>query len=180
MAGILFIGVINVRTSLMAELDNILNTLFNYEVQVFLNDSYPASGLQQRAEAVPGVSETASQAFIRGQRIKPDGTEGSAFGIVGVAPSTDFFQPKIISGRWLNEDDRNAMVITSNLAEAMPDVQAGDSITLKIGDKDYTWNVVGIMLMAFDRNGYASFDYVYRSKLFHDEGNYCLFQRKPV
>lgn len=160
MAGILFIGVVNVRTSLMTELDNILNTLFNYEVQVFLNDQYPASGLQQRAESVPGVLETASQTFVRGQRIKPDGTEGSAFGIVGVAPSTDFFQPKITSGRWLLQSDRNAMVITSSLAEDMTDIRAGDSLILKIGEKEYTWKVVGIMLMAFEKTGYASFDYV--------------------
>lgn len=160
MAGILFIGVVNVRTSLMAELDNILNTLFNYEVQVFLNNQYPASGLQQRVEAVPGVLETASQTSVSGQRIKPDGTEGSAFGIVGVSPSTDFLQPEIISGRWLLASDRNAMVITSSLAEDMTDIQAGDSIILKIEEKDYTWKVVGIMLMAFEKNGFASFDYV--------------------
>ncbi len=160
MAGMLFIGVINVRTSLMAELDNILNTLFNYEVQVYLNNQYPASGLEQRAEAVPGVLETASQAFLNAQRIKPDGTEGSGFNIAGVAPDTDFFRPKIISGRWLQANDRNAMVITSSLAKDMPDVQAGDSITLKIGERKYTWKVVGIMLMAFDKNAYASFDYV--------------------
>ncbi len=160
MAGILFISVINVRTSLMAELDNILKTLFNYEVQVYLDNSYPASGLEQRAETVPGVVETESQAILRTQRIKPDGTEGSSFSIIGVYSDTNFFQPKIISGRWLVEGDRDSVVLTSSLAKDMPDVKAGNTITLKIGDKEYNWKVVGIMLMGFDKSGYASFDYV--------------------
>lgn len=160
MAGVLFIGVVNVRTSLMRELDIILDTLFNYEVQVYLNDQYPVSGIEQRTEMVPGVTETAVQTSILGQRIKPDGSEGSTFGIIGVSPDTDFFQPVILSGRWLREDDRSAVVITSSLAQDMSDVRADDSIVIKTRDKERTWKVVGIMLMAFEKNGYASFDYV--------------------
>jgi putative ABC transport system permease protein len=160
LAGTLFIGVVNVRASLMKELDNILDSLFNYEVQIYYNDLYPASGAQQRAESVPGVLETSSLTGLQAQRIKPDGTTGSSFGIIGVSPGGDFIQPQIIEGRWLTGEDRNAVVITSRLAKDMPDVHAGDTIVLKTGEKEHRWEVVGIMLMAFDSNGYASFDYV--------------------
>jgi putative ABC transport system permease protein len=160
LAGTLFIGVVNVRASLMTELGNVLDSLFNYEVQVYYNNLYPASGAQQRAEAVPGVLETSSLTGLRAQRVKPDGTAGSSFGIIGISPGNDFIQPQIIEGRWLTAEDRNAVVITSRLAKDMPDVHAGDTITLKTGDRERNWRVVGIMLMAFDRNGYAGFDYV--------------------
>ncbi|MFC2009843.1 ABC transporter permease [Chloroflexota bacterium] len=160
MAGTLFIGVVNVRTSLMSELDIVLETLFNYEVQVYFNNTYPVTGLQQRAESLPGVVDTSGQAVIRGQRILPDGDEGDSFTIVGVVPGTDFFQPKIISGRWITDGDRNSMVITSRLAEDMPDVHVGDTIPVKIMGKEYIWTVAGVMKMAFNRNAYATFDYV--------------------
>ncbi len=160
MAGMLFIGVVNVRTSLMTELDILLDTLFNYEVQVYLNNTYPASGLEQRAETVPGVVKAESHTSLRTQRIKPDGSESSSFNINGIYPGTDFIQPKMIAGRWIVEGDRDSVVLTSSLAQDMADVHAGDSITLKIGNKEYIWKVVGIMLMSFDKSGYASFDYV--------------------
>jgi putative ABC transport system permease protein len=160
LAGMLFITVVNVRASLMKELDNVLDALFNYEVQVYFNNLYPASGAQHRAETVDGVLETDRQTNIQARRIKTDGSEGSSFNIIGVSPETDFFQPDIIEGRWLENTDRNSIVITSRLKEDMPDVRAGDTIILKTGEREQDWKVVGIMLMSFDRNGYASFDYI--------------------
>jgi putative ABC transport system permease protein len=160
MAGMLFIGVINVRTSLMAELDNILKAEFNYQVQIYLNNNYPASGLKERAETVPGVIESQTMTYLQTQRIKPDGSEGSSFSITGISPNSDFLQPQMIAGRWLTEGDRNSIVLTSKLAQDMPDVQPGSSVILKVDNKQYTWEVVGIMQEAFDKAGYASFDYI--------------------
>jgi len=160
LAGTLFISVVNVRTSLMQELDNVLDTVFNYEVEVYFNDGYLASGVQQRAETIPGVVKTESQVSVRTQRIKPDGTEGNSFGIVGISPDTDFIRPTMIAGSWFNGNDRNAIVLSSRLAETMPDIEAGDTLILKIGEKKYNWKVAGIMLMSLERFAYADFNYL--------------------
>jgi putative ABC transport system permease protein len=160
LAGTLFISVVNVRASLMLELDRVMDSIFNFEVAVNYNGYYPANGAEKRAEAVPGVTEATSQSSISALRVKPDGTESSSFSIVGVRPESDFLKPIILSGRWLAPDDRRTMVISSGLAGDMPDVKAGDTIVLKIGDREQNWKVAGIMLMAFDKYGYASFDYV--------------------
>jgi putative ABC transport system permease protein len=160
LAGTLFISVINVRTSLMTELDNLMETVFNYELQIYFDDSYPTAGVQHRVERMAGVVKTESQTRTAGQRVMPDGTEGADFGIVGISPNSEFVRPRMLSGRWLNESDRDTLVLSSSLAEEMPDVKVGMPLIVKIGEKEYIWKVSGIMLMAFDRVAYADFNYV--------------------
>jgi putative ABC transport system permease protein len=159
-AGALFITVVNVRGSMMAELDNILETWYNYEVALYLDGDYQGQGVERRAENLPGVTEAEGHTGVQVQRIKPDDTKGATFPLAGVPPGSDFIQPDLLSGRWLQEEDRNAIVLGSNLVDDMPDVQVGDEIVLEVGNKEYEWEVVGIMFMPFERLGYADFDYL--------------------
>ncbi|MFC1971949.1 ABC transporter permease [Chloroflexota bacterium] len=160
LAGTLFITVVNVRDSMTAWSDDILDTWFNYEVELFLDGSYQSQGVERRAESMPGVIKAEGRTGLQTQHVKPDGTKGATFPLSGLPPDTDFIQPNILSGRWLREGDRNAVVLSSNLAEDMTDVQVGDEIELEIGNKGYKWDVVGIMYMPFDRLGYADFKYL--------------------
>jgi len=160
LAGALFITVVNVRGSMMTEIDNILEMWFNYEVQLSLDGDYQSQGVERRAERVPGVTEAESRTGVQVQQIKPDGTKGATFPLVGLPPDSDFIQPDLLSGRWLEEKDREAIVLSSNLAEDMPSVQVGDEIVIEIGNKEYDWEVVGIIYMPFERLSYADFNYV--------------------
>jgi len=160
LAGTLFITVVNVRSSLMAEFNNIVETVFNYEVVLTLDGKYKGSGVERRVESVPGVTNAEARTSVSVRRIKPDGTEGANFSIVGLYPDSEFIKAAVLSGRWLEKGDQNAVVLSSNLAEDMTDVKVGDTIISKVGDEKYEWNVVGIVLMAFDRVGYADFNYV--------------------
>jgi len=159
-AGALFITVINVRGSMMVELDDILRTWYNYEVALYLDGDYQGQGVERRAESLPGVTEAEGRMGVQVQRIKPDGTKGATFPIGGVPPDSDFVQPELLSGRWLVEGDRNAIVLGSRLVKDMPGVKVGDEIVLEIDNKEYEWKVVGIMFMPFDRLSYADFDYL--------------------
>jgi putative ABC transport system permease protein len=159
-AGTLFITVINVRVSLMSELDNVLRILFNYDLELYLDGNYQGKGIEQRAEGVAGVSKAERRTSVQAQRIKSDGTKAATFSIIGLPPESDFVQPAITSGRWLDEKDRNSLVFSSNLIEEMPDVKTGQNIILEIDGKEYEWQVVGVMHMPWDRAAYADFDYV--------------------
>lgn len=160
LAGTLFISVINVRTSLTAELDNVLDTLFNYEAQLYFNGNYPATGVQNRTETVDGVVVSGSETGVSAQLIRDDGSEGTYFNIAGIQPESDFVQPKMLSGQWLDSTDRKALVISSRLLEDMPGTKTGDILTLNIRGREYEWKVAGIMLMSFERIAFADFDYV--------------------
>ena len=167
LAGTLFITVMNVRGALMTEIDNLMDSFFNYQVGMELEDVYPRQGIERRAEEVPGVTQAEGETALWVQRIKPDGTKGATFGVTGISPDSDFVQPTMVSGRWLEKDDRNAIVISSDLAKDMPDVHAGDEIVVEINInnisiREYHWKVVGIMLLAWDDVGYANFDYISR------------------
>ncbi len=163
-AGALFITVVNVRFSMMAWSDDFFDMWFNYEVQLVFDGDYESQGVVKRAERIPGVTQAEGWTVVQVQYIKPDGTKGATFPLIGLSPDSDFVQPDLLSGRWLEEVDRDAIVLSSNLAEDMPDVQVGDEIVLEIGNKEYEWEVVGIMFMPFEKFSYANFNYVSRVK----------------
>jgi putative ABC transport system permease protein len=159
-AGALFVTVVNARSSMMAWQDDLFDMWFNYEVELFFDDDYHSQGVVQRAERMPGVTKAEGRTGAQVQHIKPDGTKGATFPLIGLPPDTDFIQPDLLSGRWLQEKDRAAIVLGSNLAEDMPDVQIGDEIVLEMSGEEYDWEVVGTVFMPFERISYAHFDYL--------------------
>ncbi len=164
LAGTLFITVMNVQGSLMTEVDYLIESTFNYQVVLGLDGSYPSQGVERRAEEVPGVVHAEGRTTLWVKRVKPDGTKGGSFEVTGLPPGSDFIQPTMLSGRWLEENDRNAIVLSSSLAKDMPDVRAGDKIVVEINDRESHWEIVGIMLMAWDDVGFANFSYLSQIK----------------
>ena len=162
LAGTLFITVMNVQGALMKEVDNLMESTFNYQVALNLDGSYQSQGVERRAEEVPGVVHAEGRTTLWVKRVKPDGTKGGSFEVTGLPPDSDFIQPTMLSGRWLEENDRNVIVLSSELARHMPDVHAGDKIVVEINDREYNWEIVGIMLMAWEGVGFADFNYLSR------------------
>ncbi|MFC2015054.1 ABC transporter permease [Chloroflexota bacterium] len=160
LAGALFITVISVRASMMTWSSDILETWFNYDVEFSLDGSYPSQGVESRAIQIPGIVEAEGRTGIRAQRIKPDGTKGVSFGVGGIPPDTDFVQPDLLSGRWLEKGEKNVIVISNALIDDLVDVKVGDKITLDVGSREKEWLVAGVMFNPFDKFGYATFDYV--------------------
>ncbi|MFC2022082.1 ABC transporter permease [Chloroflexota bacterium] len=160
LAGALFITVVNVRGAMMAEFDDILDTWFNYEVTLDLDGDYQSQGIVHRAERVPGVTQAEGRTGAQVQYVKPDGTKGATFPLSGLPPDSDFLQPALLSGRWLQKADRNAIILGSELVEDMPGVQVGDVIVLEMRNKEYEWEVAGIIRMEMERVGYADFNYL--------------------
>ncbi|MEE9198960.1 MAG: FtsX-like permease family protein [Dehalococcoidia bacterium] len=160
LAGTLFITVVNVRGSLMTDLDGLVEMFFDYEIQLYLDGDYDSEGIERRIESVPGVVRAEARTGAAAQHIRPDGTKGATFSITGLPPDTDFMQPTLVSGRWLRENDRNALVLSSELAKDMPDIQAGDEIVVAIDDEEYEWEIVGTIQMSVERVAYADFSYL--------------------
>lgn len=67
----------------------------------------------------------------------------------------DLLHPKILEGRWLRSDDRNAVVFSTGAYNVEPDVKVGQRIVLKVDGKEVPFTVVGTSL-GF---GMASFVY---------------------
>ena len=72
-------------------------------------------------------------------------------------------RPELVEGRWLLPEDENALVVNTNFMDAESDVRVGDTVELKIGDKQNDWVVVGVTKGVLDQaTGYANYDYLSR------------------
>jgi putative ABC transport system permease protein len=51
----------------------------------------------------------------------------------------------LVEGRWLLPDDQNALVVNTEFLKDQPDLNVGDQVTLKIDDRETTWQIVGVV-----------------------------------
>jgi len=143
LGGAIFIGVFSVRDSLLLTFEDILNSLFNYDVAVTLERDYREDYVVSEALRVPGVTEAETWRVSGARRINPDGTEGSTITMWGVPAESKMVQPTVISGRWLMPSDENAIVLSSGVLETEDDIEVGDELVVSIQGRDTTWRVVG-------------------------------------
>jgi len=167
LAGTLFISIVNVRDAMTARLYDVLR-MYNFEIILILDKSYGSRMAEHRAEQIPNISQVEARTYAQVQRVKPDGTRGATFSIAGLPPESDFFQPSLLSGRWLQEKDRNAIVLSNELIQDEPDIRVGDELQLKYGNDKYECEVAGIIFTPNDTTAYAPFNFV--SQIKHSYG----------
>jgi len=186
-AGAIFIAVLNTRLSLLRGFDQIL-AMFGYDVQVILSEPQPVSRLQREAIRVAGVERVEGWGFASATILRPAGVtvatpdpdiphprrrggppntqaapeEGTAITIFAPPPDTQFIEPTMLEGRWLQPGDRDALVLASEVLNTEPYIRVGDRVRLDFGDTKRTMEVVGIVNLVGPQFGYASFDYITR------------------
>ena len=144
LGGSIFIGILSVHASLLATLDSALD-YFAYDVEVDFNRYYRVSELQRVALQIPGVAEADSWIGSSGRRVRPDGQEGPNLSVLGTVADTNLIQPQLLQGRWLREDDTNAIVLNTEVTKEEEDVSVGDTIVLNIDGREREWRVVGLV-----------------------------------
>jgi putative ABC transport system permease protein len=78
-------------------------------------------------------------------RQRPDGSQSERIRIRAPQAETQMIQPRLLAGRWLLPDDQNAVVLNSNVLDTEPDIVVGDTVTLRMNEKDSAWTVVGLV-----------------------------------
>jgi putative ABC transport system permease protein len=160
LAGMLFVSVFNVRYGLGIELGNMMS-MSDFDVQLILGGSYNRAGLERRAEQIPGVTQAEGWAAAEMQRVRPGGDLGQTFTLYGVRHDSVFVNPILVEGRWLEEGDQYAIVVSSELLRDETGVHLGDDLTLELDDETHDWQVVGI-IESSQPTAYAPFDTVSR------------------
>ncbi len=143
LGGAVFIGVFSVRNSLLQTFEDILSSLFNYDVQVAFERSYRADYVVNEAENIPGVVEAEAWQTAGVRRVLPDDSEGESITLWGVPYDSQMVQPTVIGGRWLLPKDENAIVLSNGVMEDDSDIEIGDEIVLTFQGRETTWQVVG-------------------------------------
>ena len=78
-------------------------------------------------------------------RQRADGSQSDRIRLRAPLAQTQMIKPRLLAGRWLLPEDQNAVVLNSNALDAEPDLAVGDTVTLRIDDKDSDWVVVGLV-----------------------------------
>jgi putative ABC transport system permease protein len=144
LGGAIFMSVFAVRASLVKTLDDTL-AYFAYDVQVELATTERTAVLVNEAMAVPGVVAAEPWRFASTGVVDAGGTEGPQVIAFGLPANARTVRPTVQEGRWLVPDDGNALVATANVRDDNPDLDVGDTVTLRIDGKDTTWTLVGIV-----------------------------------
>ena len=168
LGGAIFIAVLTVQTSLAATLDEFLD-YFKYDVTVSFTQSRRVDQIVDEVKRVPGVVDAESWRSGGVRRVRPDEREGPDFQIFAPPADTKLVRPILLSGRWLQPGDDNALVVNSEVIKEEPDLKVGSEVTLKLDGKEYDWRIVGIVKAVM--TGPAAYaDYTYFAGLTHDVG----------
>lgn len=163
LAGAIFIGILSVQRSLIGVLDGLFQ-YWNYDVQLDFSRSYRIEQLEREALRVPGVTAAESWSFRSSQRVRPDGTESEGIFLIALPADTKMLQPILLEGRWLLSEDENAVVVNTDLTKNEKDVRVGDELVLKVGTRETTWKVVGLVQGILSGPfAYANYDYAART-----------------
>lgn len=127
----------------------------HYDAEISLQEPAMFDRVRAVASAVPGVKavepwSSVHAAVSHGDGLEvvrryPDGAHGG-FALRAAAPDTAFIAHEMLEGRWLGEDDADAVVI-NGLARsiAFRDAKLGDEIVLEVEHRPVRLKVVGIV-----------------------------------
>ncbi|MCS6843431.1 MAG: ABC transporter permease [Caldilineales bacterium] len=159
LGGAIFIAVFSVRLSLNNTLEA-TNRYNDFDVAVEFDRPYRVGQLRAELLAVPGVQAVEVWGGGSAVRRRPDGSQGDRIRVRAPEANSAMVRPLVLEGRWLLPEDESALVLTSDVLDAEPDVRVGDRITLVINGKETEWTVVGIVQSVLGRpTAYANAPY---------------------
>lgn len=147
LASLIFMSILSIQSSIQTTLDESLG-IFQFDIQIRTSREYRIDRLVRQAENNPYVTVAESWGFGGGRRVRPDDTESD--NIIFYAPPINavMVDPVLISGRFLQEGDTNAVVVTNDLLRAEEDLTEenvlGQRLTFNIAGKESEWVVVGV------------------------------------
>jgi putative ABC transport system permease protein len=146
-AGVMFLVVMTLISSTNLTLDNELARRA-FDVRIGLNRSQPAEKILPLVNAEAGVTSvelwySRNATLLRaGERLEDSAGLGAQ--LIGIPSNTNMYRPVIVSGRWLDADDADNVIVLSQETADRNDLNVGDIVTLDLGDLgESSWEVIG-------------------------------------
>jgi putative ABC transport system permease protein len=143
LASAIFISVFSVRDSLGGTLEDSLR-YWGYDIEVILKRPYGEDKVLREMLSVPGVIHAEAWSTDGARRVRNDKSESRFIGVIAPPADTPLLKPVMIEGRWLTPEDENAIVVNSDVLADEPDIEVGDTITLKFGARKLPFQVAGV------------------------------------
>jgi len=161
MGGAIFISVFNVRVTLHDYIGQI-GKYFRADVTLDFDQAYRLDEVKQFMQQTEGVEHVEGWQFVNAELLGEDGEVLENLNILAPPANTELVKPLLVSGRFINESDVRKLAISESVKDYFPDLQAGDTLRLKLDGREETWEVVGIFKFV-GREGilaYAPLEYI--------------------
>jgi putative ABC transport system permease protein len=164
LAGAVFISVFNLWASFRAGIAEV-QKYYLANVSVDFTQSYNMSKVASLVGGAPGIARIEGWDSLLARILSPG--EEKELEILLIAPPGDstLIDPTITSGRWLLPTDENAIVIGNHILKERPGLKVGDTLTVKIGEKETNWVIVGTFRLVGNFNpppAYVNNEYLAR------------------
>jgi len=164
MGGAIFIAVFNVQVTLHDFIGQV-GKYFLADVSLDFNRLYRLNEINNVAMQVPGVVSVEGWAYVSAEALYPDGTAADNITILAPPVNSTLVSPMLVSGRWLQPGDTQAITISEDILSKYPDLSPGQTLRLKVNGKDDDWLVVGIFKFVSQEGTVAYSTYEYISKI---------------
>lgn len=166
MGGAIFIAVFNVQFSLNQYIEQI-GKYFIADVTLDFDTPYRLEKVKLAGLQVPGVVDVEGWAYASAEVF--DANHAAAGNLTILAPpvNSKMVSPVLISGRWLQPGDEQAIAVSESILGLFPDLKVGDTLHLKINGKEADWTVVGLFQFVNQEGTIAYGTYEYISRLTH-------------
>lgn len=164
LGGAVFIATFNAQSSVNKYIDQI-GQYFLADVNITLDRPYRTAEIDELLGQVPGVGRVEGWAAARVELIMEDGRVGERVNLLAPPPDSALIKPVMLSGRWIEPGDENAIVLNEVFTSNFPNLRIGDPIKLKVNGENTIWTVVGFYRFAGKNGGYSAytgFDYLTR------------------
>ncbi|HTX92579.1 MAG TPA: FtsX-like permease family protein [Anaerolineales bacterium] len=151
LGGAIFIAVFNLWLAFDKSMESVQG-YFLADINLSFTRSYHFEDVKSIAMKVPGVADVEGWLTASGQVLSADGKSSDEILFVAPPSNSSLIRPVLTAGRWLTPLDTNAVVIGNHLQKIRPDLRVGDWITIKIGNDQTRWQIVGFYRLIGNTN----------------------------
>ena len=161
MGGAVFISIFSVRASFTDYIAQ-LGRYFLADLNITLANSERIAKVEHVLYSNPDVAYVEGWTGTTASIFNPDGSAGKSVNFTVVPNNSVLISPIIISGRWLEPEDTNMIVLNEQFQSLFPDLKVGDTLKLIVNDRETEWSVAGFFRLAGKLGGlacYVNMDY---------------------
>ncbi len=156
LGGALFISTFNVQLS-MANYIEQMSQYFIGDLNLTMAYPYRMEKIEGLLTPLEEIEHVEGWMTARSELMKADGSTGDSVQLLAPPGGSQLVEPKLISGRWLEPGDQNAIVLNELFQSKFPDLQIGDSLQLQVNGDETEWIVVGFFQFAGRTAGYMAY-----------------------
>jgi putative ABC transport system permease protein len=175
LGGAIFISVFNVQVSLNNKIEQITK-YFGADVNLDFNRLYSVQAIKLLVENIPGVEHIEPWAMTSAQLLREDGTAADNISLLAPPADSKLVTPILLSGRWIEETDQAAVTINEAFLKNYPDLEVGDTLRLKVGNRDARWTIVGVFQFTGVDELIAYANYSYLSNVLSQTGRTATYR----